>query len=347
MAEEQKQIAGSGHRGLRPPRHAPRQAAGIAAARRGHGGPRREVRGGPGGQAVVRAGRPRGKRQYFRKKKVCKFCVEKMDFIDYKRADILSQFVQERGKILPRRMTGVCSRHQRWLGEAIKRARNIALLPFAGSAAGSCRPARPRSRRRRCRTCNGCPPAQHRRRLRHQPLRSVERFVVPERLTRLTRNNKDHEPEEDIIMQIILQEDVEKLGHRGDVVTVKPGYARNFLLPRKLGVEASAGNMKAIEKIRTALAKKTATEMDAAQKHAAALNGVELNFTRKTGENDQMFGSVTTGDIAEGLQAQGFKIDKRQIQPAEPIKVIGERDVTIKVFRDVTASVKVTVGKEE
>src|SRR3984957_19312433 len=104
-----------------------------------HSGPRRE--GGPGGGR--REGGPggpggprRGKRQYFRKKKVCKFCVEKMDFIDYKRADILSQFVQERGKILPRRMTGVCARHQRWLGVAIKRARNIALLPFAGSAAG-------------------------------------------------------------------------------------------------------------------------------------------------------------------------------------------------------------------
>jgi small subunit ribosomal protein S18 len=101
----------------------------------GHGGPRRE--GGPGGGGPGGPGGPRrGKRQYFRKKKVCKFCVEKMDFIDYKRADILSQFVQERGKILPRRMTGVCARHQRWLGEAIKRARNIALLPFAGSAAG-------------------------------------------------------------------------------------------------------------------------------------------------------------------------------------------------------------------
>jgi len=101
----------------------------------GHGGPRRE--GGPGGPGGGPGGRPRGKRQYFRKKKVCKFCVEKMDFIDYKRADILSQFVQERGKILPRRMTGVCSRHQRWLGVAIKRARNIALMPFAGSAAGT------------------------------------------------------------------------------------------------------------------------------------------------------------------------------------------------------------------
>jgi len=112
----------------------PRRDAGFSGGPRREGGPgggRRE--GGPGGPG----GRPRGKRQYFRKKKVCKFCVEKMDFIDYKRADILAQFVQERGKILPRRMTGVCSRHQRWLGVAIKRARNIALLPFAGSAAGT------------------------------------------------------------------------------------------------------------------------------------------------------------------------------------------------------------------
>src|SRR6266702_1937363 len=101
----------------------------------GPGGGRRE--GGPGGPGGGPGGPRRGKRQYFRKKKVCKFCVEKMDFIDYKRADILSQFVQERGKILPRRMTGTCSRHQRWLGVAIKRARNIALLPFAGSAAGT------------------------------------------------------------------------------------------------------------------------------------------------------------------------------------------------------------------
>lgn len=103
---------------------------------RREGGPGRRE-GGPGGGPGGPGGRPRGKRQYFRKKKVCKFCVEKMDFIDYKRADILSQFVQERGKILPRRMTGVCARHQRGLGVAIKRARNIALLPFSGSAANT------------------------------------------------------------------------------------------------------------------------------------------------------------------------------------------------------------------
>ncbi len=127
MAEEPKQAPAPGG--------APRREGGHG-GHGGHGGPRRE--GGPGGGGPGGpGGRPRGKRQYFRKKKVCKFCVEKMDFIDYKRADILSQFVQERGKILPRRMTGVCSRHQRWLGVAIKRARNIALLPFAGSAAGT------------------------------------------------------------------------------------------------------------------------------------------------------------------------------------------------------------------
>jgi small subunit ribosomal protein S18 len=132
MAEEQKQAPAPGG--------APRREGGHSGHGGGHGGPRREGGpggGGPGGPGGGPGGRPRGKRQYFRKKKVCKFCVEKMDFIDYKRADILSQFVQERGKILPRRMTGVCARHQRWLGVAIKRARNIALMPFAGSAAGT------------------------------------------------------------------------------------------------------------------------------------------------------------------------------------------------------------------
>jgi large subunit ribosomal protein L9 len=148
------------------------------------------------------------------------------------------------------------------------------------------------------------------------------------------------------MQKVILQEDIDKLGHRGDVVTVKPGYARNFLLPRKLAIEASLGNMKALERIRTSLAKKTATELDAAQKQAGLLNGVELRFTRKTGENDQMFGSVTTGDISEALAAQQFKIDKRQVQLSEAIKAIGEYPVTVKVFRDVTAQIKVHVEKE-
>jgi large subunit ribosomal protein L9 len=148
------------------------------------------------------------------------------------------------------------------------------------------------------------------------------------------------------MQKVILQEDIDKLGHRGDVVAVKPGYARNFLLPRKLAIEATAGNMKALERIRTSLAKKTATELEAAQKQAELLNVVELRFSRKTGENDQMFGSVTSADIAEAIAAQGFKIDKRQVQLAEPIKTIAECPVTIKVFRDVTAQIKVHVDKE-
>jgi small subunit ribosomal protein S18 len=105
MAEEQRSQGG-------PPSGPPRREG-------GHAGP-----GGPGGPR-------KGKRQFFRKKKVCRFCVDRVDFIDFKKVEMLQPFVQDRGKILPRRMTGTCSRHQRWLGEAIKRARNIALLPFA------------------------------------------------------------------------------------------------------------------------------------------------------------------------------------------------------------------------
>ena len=123
-----------GHTGG-PPRRSEGHSGGghSGGGHSGGGGGRRE--GGPGGPGGPGGGpggpRRGGKRQYFRKKKVCRFCVEHVDFIDYKKADQLQPFVQERGKILPRRMTGTCSRHQRWLGEAIKRARNIALLPFA------------------------------------------------------------------------------------------------------------------------------------------------------------------------------------------------------------------------
>jgi small subunit ribosomal protein S18 len=105
----------------------PRQHSGGGHSGGGHSGPPRSG-GGPGGGS---GGPRRGKRQYFRKKKVCRFCMERIDYIDYKRVDMLQPFVQDRGKIMPRRTTGTCSKHQRWLGVAIKRARNIALLPFA------------------------------------------------------------------------------------------------------------------------------------------------------------------------------------------------------------------------
>ncbi len=147
-------------------------------------------------------------------------------------------------------------------------------------------------------------------------------------------------------MQIILQEDVEKLGTRGQIVNVAPGYARNFLLPRKLAIAATPGNLKQLEKIRGMLAKRTATERDGAQKQAELLAAANVTFTRKAGENDQLFGSVTSADIAEALAAQGFQIDKRKIQLDEPIKLVGEYQVTARLVHDVTATIKVIVQRE-
>jgi large subunit ribosomal protein L9 len=147
-------------------------------------------------------------------------------------------------------------------------------------------------------------------------------------------------------MQIILQEDVEKLGTRGDVVNVAPGYARNYLLPHKLALEASPANLKRLEKIRVTLAKRTATEKDAAQQQANLLNQVTVKFGRKAGENDQLFGSVTAADLADALKAQGFEIDKRRIQLDEPIKIIGEKTVAVKLVHGVTAEFKAIVEKE-
>jgi large subunit ribosomal protein L9 len=152
---------------------------------------------------------------------------------------------------------------------------------------------------------------------------------------------------EDSAMQIILQEDVEKLGTRGQLVEVAEGYARNFLLPRKLGLEATAGNLKRLEKMRANFAKKEATEKEAAQKQAEQLAAVSLEFTRKAGENDQLFGSVTSGDVAEALAAKGFEIDKKRIVLAEPIKIMGEYEVPVKLHREVTQNVKLSVKKEE
>ena len=147
-------------------------------------------------------------------------------------------------------------------------------------------------------------------------------------------------------MQIILQEDVEKLGHRGQLVEVAEGYARNFLLPGKLALEATPGNLKRLEKMRAAFAKKEATEKEAATTLAGLLASVSLDFARKAGENDQLFGSVTPADISAALEAKGYNVDKRKIALLDPIKLVGEYDVPIKLYRDVSASVKLVVRKE-
>jgi large subunit ribosomal protein L9 len=148
-------------------------------------------------------------------------------------------------------------------------------------------------------------------------------------------------------MKLILQEDVEKLGTRGQLVDVAEGYARNFLLPRKLGLEATPGNMKRLEKMRAAFAKKEAVEKADAQRLAELLANVSLTLTRKAGESDQLFGSVTSGDISEALAAQGYNVEKRRIALENPIKLVGEFEIPIKLHREVTANVKLAVKKEE
>ena len=148
-------------------------------------------------------------------------------------------------------------------------------------------------------------------------------------------------------MQIILQEDVDKLGHRGEVLEVAEGYARNYLLPHKLALPVSASNMKHLERVKVSLAKRSATERDSAQRQADLLAAVTVALKRKAGENDQMFGSVTTADISEALNAQGYSVDKRKLQLEQPIKALGEYQVSAKLHREVIASVKVVVTREE
>ena len=148
-------------------------------------------------------------------------------------------------------------------------------------------------------------------------------------------------------MEVILRDDIEKVGTRGQVVKVAPGYARNFLLPRKLAVAATEANKKIVEQERQAHLRREAKVQSDAQDLGKLMANVEITIAQKAGENDQLFGSVTSGDIADALEAQGFKIDKRQVQLHDPLKALGEFPVKIKVFRDVVAEVKVTVAKEE
>jgi large subunit ribosomal protein L9 len=147
-------------------------------------------------------------------------------------------------------------------------------------------------------------------------------------------------------MEVILKEDVPKLGHRGEVVKVAEGYGRNYLLPRKLAIEATSGNKAVIEQMKSSAVRKTAVEKADSEALAKQLEAVSLSFHRKAGEKDHLFGSVTSSDIAEALEKQGFNIDRRKIHLDEPLKSIGDFEVPIRLHRDVTSKVKVSVAKE-
>ena len=147
-------------------------------------------------------------------------------------------------------------------------------------------------------------------------------------------------------MEVILKEDVANLGHRGDVVKVAEGYGRNFLLPRKLALQATTSNKAVIEQMKASAARRSASEKAGAEILAAQLDALLLSFTRKSGENGHLFGSVTSADIAHELEVKGFEVDRRKIQLVEPLKAVGETSVAIKLHREVTAHVKVTVAAE-
>ena len=147
-------------------------------------------------------------------------------------------------------------------------------------------------------------------------------------------------------MEVILKEDVLKLGHRGDVVKVAEGYGRNYLLPRKLAIEATPANRAVIEQMRAAALRRSAKEKGEAEELARQFDGVSLTFSRKAGEKDHLFGSVTSTDIAEALEKKGFNVDRRKIQLHEPLKTLGEFTVPIKLHKDVTTHLKVVIEKE-
>jgi len=148
-------------------------------------------------------------------------------------------------------------------------------------------------------------------------------------------------------MEVILREDVEKLGIRGEVVKVAPGYARNFLLPKKLAVAATESNKKIIEQERQAHLRKEAKLHSEAQDLSKMLTGVSVTILQKAGENDQLFGSVTAKDVADALAAKDFTIDRRKIHLEEPIRQLGEFKVPVRLHKDVTAEVTVVVAREE
>ena len=147
-------------------------------------------------------------------------------------------------------------------------------------------------------------------------------------------------------MEVILKEDVAKLGSRGDVVKVAEGYGRNFLLPRKLAIEASAGNKRVIEQMRASAVRRSAKEKAQAEELSKQFDGLSVSFQRKSGENDQLFGSVTSGDIADALDKKSFNIDRRKIQLHEPLKTVGEFTIPVKLHKEVTAHLKVVIEKE-
>jgi large subunit ribosomal protein L9 len=147
-------------------------------------------------------------------------------------------------------------------------------------------------------------------------------------------------------MEVILKEDMDHLGQRGDVVKVADGFGRNYLLPRKLAMQATAANKAVIEQMKESAVRRSAKEKGEAEQLVSQYDALVLEFERKTGENEHLFGSVTSSDIAHALEAKGFVVDRRKIHLEEPLKQIGEFHVPVRLHREVTAHVQVIIKGE-
>ena len=148
-------------------------------------------------------------------------------------------------------------------------------------------------------------------------------------------------------MEVILREHVENLGRRGDVVKVTPGYARNYLLPRKLALAVTTGNRKIVDSERKRSEAREAEERQQAEALASRIGQLELTIARRVGETEQLYGSVTTADLAEALAAKGLEIDRRKILLDEALKAVGDFTVPVKLHRDVSATLSVHVVKQD
>jgi large subunit ribosomal protein L9 len=209
------------------------------------------------------------------KKRVCKYCADKAVPIDYKDPQALKYFVSERGKVVPRRISGNCARH-----------RLIALPTFS------------------------------------------TRYVMPATL------------------QLILQHDVDKVGKSGELIKVRPGFARNFLIPRQLAVPATTAHVNRISHEKAVAVAKSEKLKASSREMAEKINKLEIKIARSVGEDDKLFGSVTAKEIENAVKAQGIEFDRKKMQLAEPLKALGTYEIPIKLLSDVTATLKVEVTKK-
>ncbi len=282
---------------------------------------------------------PRGKdanpRKY--KKKTSPLVIDKVEYVDYKDVDLLSRFMSDRAKIRNMRVSGNDRQQQLDIANAIKIAREMALLPYAKRVASASRTRPPRDGDRRPRRDEGFESQVEGRRGRGSTTSS--RSTIVDGCRRRRRRERGG-----LSMQVILRSDLDGLGKRGDIVDVADGHARNYLLPKGLALKATAGAVDQAAKMRRSRDLRDASDRDAATTIASTLVPKVITITAKAGAEGKLFGSVTTADIVAAVEAQtGIKLDRKSLHLDEPIKSIGEHTATASLHHAVSFPIRVEV----